>query len=472
MSVINVLLFNKGEHDLCKITTYLNNFDEELNITKSESIDDSLKLLDEKNFDAVVSINKNPNLSSLLKKLRRDKATDIPFIIYSNKKYAEVAVDALNLGADAYIVKNEKNEDLKKLTETLIDKAEEYKVKQNDKNILKIKEDDFRTFLDSINDWVWEMDKEGIHTYSNSAVKDILGYDIDEVVGYSAWKLWPDEDKKKTDKKDFKENLRRGKKWENFVGKFKHKDGTKKFLESTGIPIYNENDNLLGYRGIDRDITERRRAQKRERFLHSLLRHDIKNKIQVTKGYLHLMKDFDMKDKVEEYLKKANESLNDEENLIDKISYLRKIDEKDEIVDVNLKKYIDKSIENNISMLEESDVEIKTNGVDLKVKGGELIEEMFTNLIENSLKHSDCQKIIITGEKNLDGVFVVYEDDGKGISEDNKDNIFEKKIKGEESIGSGLGLYLVKRIVNTYGGDIKVKDSDIGGARFDIYLNS
>lgn len=473
MQKINVLFVNGDPQDLDNTSDHLEDSEYNFNITKTETIEDTSTVFAEEEFDAVVFFNDDPNsnLSSLLRDIKK-KGKDIPSIIYSDEKEADLAIEALNSGADAYILKGDGDDNLDKLKETILQKVDVDTEKKDVNDLLSIKEEDFRSFMNSITDWVWEMDKDGIHTYSNSAVKDILGYEIDEVVGHSAWKLWPEEDKKKVEKEKFQENLKDGEKWENFAGKFRHKDGSKKYLESTGIPVYDDDGDLLGYRGIDRDITERRRAQKRERFLHSLLRHDIKNKIQVTKGYLQLMEDFDTEDELQDYLKKAKESLNEEENLIDKISYLRKIEEKDEIETVKLNRYIDRSINNNSSLIENSGVDIQTDGIDVEVKGGELLEELFSNLIENSLNHSSCEKIWISAKKDSDEIKVMFEDDGKGILEDEKDTIFDKKSKGTESKGSGLGLYLVKRIVNTYGGEITVKDSDMGGARFDIILNS
>ncbi|MFW6142563.1 MAG: sensor histidine kinase, partial [Candidatus Saliniplasma sp.] len=65
---------------------------------------------------------------------------------------------------------------------------------------------------------------------------------------------------------------------------------------------------------------------------------------------------------------------------------------------------------------------------------------------------------------------VTVEDDGKGIADDIKEKIFERGFKKGENAGSGLGMYLVKEIVESYGGSIDVKDSELGGARFDVIL--
>ncbi len=65
---------------------------------------------------------------------------------------------------------------------------------------------------------------------------------------------------------------------------------------------------------------------------------------------------------------------------------------------------------------------------------------------------------------------MTVEDDGKGIPDDIKDKIFKRGFKKSKEGGSGLGMYLVKEIAESYGGRIEVKDSEMGGARFDVNL--
>ncbi|MFW6064919.1 MAG: sensor histidine kinase, partial [Candidatus Natronoplasma sp.] len=114
------------------------------------------------------------------------------------------------------------------------------------------------------------------------------------------------------------------------------------------------------------------------------------------------------------------------------------------------------------------DIEVQTSGC--KVKGGTLLQEMISNLVENSIKHSDCDKIRIKSECEGDECIVTVEDDGKGISDEVKEKIFDRGFTKGENAGSGLGMYLVKEIVGSYGGRVEVKDSELGGARFDVRL--
>ena len=65
---------------------------------------------------------------------------------------------------------------------------------------------------------------------------------------------------------------------------------------------------------------------------------------------------------------------------------------------------------------------------------------------------------------------MTVEDDGKGIPDDVKEKIFEKGYKQGENAGSSSGMFLVKETVESYGGNISVKDSELGGGRFDVHL--
>ena len=119
----------------------------------------------------------------------------------------------------------------------------------------------YSSFVSSLNDWVWEMDLEGKHTYSNSEVETILGYKVDEVIGKSVTELWTDSDKKNNSVKILKQTLAEGTGWKNAVGRFQHKNGTIITTESSASPRFDSDGKLIGYRGVDHDITERKKTE-------------------------------------------------------------------------------------------------------------------------------------------------------------------------------------------------------------------
>ncbi|MFW6142506.1 MAG: sensor histidine kinase, partial [Candidatus Saliniplasma sp.] len=62
------------------------------------------------------------------------------------------------------------------------------------------------------------------------------------------------------------------------------------------------------------------------------------------------------------------------------------------------------------------------------------------------------------------------EDNGKGISDEKKEKIFHRGYTTDKKRGTGLGMFIVKMLLDSYGGRIEVEDSVMGGARFDVYL--
>ena len=127
--------------------------------------------------------------------------------------------------------------------------------KKNIEKKLQKQKDYYLNFVESLSDWVWEMDTTGVHTYSNKAVKRLLGYLPEEIVGRNTTELW----NRKTGStlKYFYKTMSEGKGWMNITAYFKHKEGAVIAVESSAIPIFDDENKLLGYRGVDHDITDR-----------------------------------------------------------------------------------------------------------------------------------------------------------------------------------------------------------------------
>ena len=218
------------------------------------------------------------------------------------------------------------------------------------------------------------------------------------------------------------------------------------------------------------EALDRIQMKEREEFLHSLLRHDVGNKNQIIDGYLRMMRDHDLPDEVEELIEKTERAVMDSTEIIDKVRKLRKIGEEEEVEEIELSSIVDKAFSRHDIHLQDNGINVEMEECCGKVKGGPLLEEMFSNFIENAIRHSDCDKLRFYSKIKEDECIVTVEDDGSGISDDVKDKIFEKGFRSGETAGTGLGLYMVKEIAKSYGGNVEVKDSDLGGARFEVRL--
>ena len=135
----------------------------------------------------------------------------------------------------------------------------EIELKRAEKALQK-SEERFRSLVETTTDWFWEVDENAVYTYSSPKIRDILGYEPEEILGKTPFALMPPEEADRvahifapyaTSRRPFKllENTN------------VHKDGHLVVLETSGLPIFDVKGVFRGYRGIDRDITERKQAE-------------------------------------------------------------------------------------------------------------------------------------------------------------------------------------------------------------------
>lgn len=210
------------------------------------------------------------------------------------------------------------------------------------------------------------------------------------------------------------------------------------------------------------------KAEDKEKFLYSLLRHDLKNKAQIAQGYHGLLKDTGLSETQKQYLEKAEKGVQESLELVDKVRMLREIEE-EEVGEVSIDPIIENAINKNEQAFENG-IEIDYERGNETVFGGPLLEELFSNLIENSIKHSYGNKIKISSREHDNECIVTVEDNGTGFSKELKSHLFQPLHASKGVGGSGLGLHLVKRIAEAYGGSVELKESVLGGARLDVHL--
>ncbi len=125
---------------------------------------------------------------------------------------------------------------------------------------LRQSEEKFRALVESTSDWIWEVDRNGRYTYVSPRVETLLGYTPEEVLGKSPLDFMPPKERHRV-RKIFNEILMKRAPFVALENSNRRKDGRLVVLESSGIPFFEPNGAFAGYRGIDRDITERRKAQ-------------------------------------------------------------------------------------------------------------------------------------------------------------------------------------------------------------------
>lgn len=121
---------------------------------------------------------------------------------------------------------------------------------------LRASEERFRAIVETTNDWIWEIDANGVYTYASPAVKTLLGYEPESIIGKTPLDLMPPEEAERVTGQ-FQPLLSNHLPIERLENVNMHQDGRRIVLETSGVPIFGADGRFAGYRGIDRDITER-----------------------------------------------------------------------------------------------------------------------------------------------------------------------------------------------------------------------
>jgi PAS domain S-box-containing protein len=118
----------------------------------------------------------------------------------------------------------------------------------------------YRGLVEKINDWVWEIDADGVYTYVSPRARELLGYAPEEIVGKTPFDLMPPAEAQRV-WNAFEPTWLGRKPLELCENTLVRKDGRLVTVETSGMPVFAEDGTFLGYTGIDRDVTERKQAE-------------------------------------------------------------------------------------------------------------------------------------------------------------------------------------------------------------------
>ena len=265
--------------------------------------------------------------------------------------------------------------------------------------------------------------------------------------------------------------------------------GREVFISFKIFPTFAMDGSISSYIAICEDVTSRARAEEElkqakaiaELYL-DLMGHDINNMNQVGMGYLEIALDtFPFEAGQKGLLLKPLEAMTNSSRLIDNVKKLSRASKGDIYLQpMDLGKVIKEAISEH-GQSPGRDVVIVNEVADgTMVRANELLKDVFINLVGNAIKHSGGKITInirqepfyVDGMK-YDRIFV--DDNGPGISDDMKPLIFDRLMRvNKRTGGSGIGLYLVKTLIDSYGGNVSVEDRVPGdrtkGTRFIVTL--
>ncbi len=125
---------------------------------------------------------------------------------------------------------------------------------------MKKNEDFFRQLIENSPDWVWEVDRQGVYTYVSPQCSKILGYHPEELLGKTPFDLMPPDEAKRVVAL-FQEIVSAKRSFTNLENTNLHREGYPVILETSGNPVFDTDGELLGFQGVDREISYRRKAE-------------------------------------------------------------------------------------------------------------------------------------------------------------------------------------------------------------------
>jgi PAS domain S-box-containing protein len=236
----------------------------------------------------------------------------------------------------------------------------------------------------------------------------------------------------------------------------------------------------IRYLALARDTSERKQYEqqlKEQRdnlqLLNEVVRHDIRNDLTVVKGYAELLADHvdeDAETELTTVQQKAEEAIELTKTARDLANVM--LQSEAEKQQMSLSHALENQVEETRTGDSVSIVTIDGSIPDVSVRADNMLDAVFRNLLQNAIQHNDkdVPRVAVTAEEADTSVRVRIADNGPGVPDSRKDEIFARGEKGLESAGSGLGLYLVKTLVDRYGGDVWVEDAEPEGAVFVVEL--
>ena len=249
------------------------------------------------------------------------------------------------------------------------------------------------------------------------------------------------------------------------------------WVRTLGEPVYEE-DEVVKLRGAIQDITERKEREREIKeqkdqidFFNSLLRHDMLNSMTVIGGSSDiLLEELPEDDERHELAERISKHSTEIVELTERVrSVLRRLTEDG---DTEMSPAdITEVIEERVGSLKETypEVTCTTEATDeVRVAADPFLNHVIDNVLVNAVEHNDKEepRVDVTVEEDEGTATIHIADNGPGVPDDEKEEVFKQGTTGRSSGSVGFGLYYVEQMVSEYGGEIHVEDNEPEGAVF------
>jgi len=352
---------------------------------------------------------------------------------------------------------------------------------------VKTEKEKYSNIIANMNMGLLEVDNNDIILLANQSFCDMSGYSLLDLIGTKASDLLSGINDKKVIQT--KNEMRSSGISDSYEVTAKTKDGQTKFWMISGAPNYNVNGEIVGSIGIHLDITQQKslelqkeqllvRLEKQNEQLNEyaqIVSHDLKSPLRSIHSLISWIKE----DNIGEFSPQSVEYLKMIENKVEKMDYLiqgiltySKMDTLDlssEKIDVN---DLLKNIINIIHIPDNIQVSIK-NLLPTIIADKYRIQQLFQNLIGNAVTYIDKINGLVEVDFTEEEEHFIFsiKDNGLGIALENQEKIFkvfQSFTKNEKS--TGIGLSIVKRIVDNYKGEIWIESQLTIGTTFFVKL--
>jgi PAS domain S-box-containing protein len=435
-----------------------------ISVVSINSAPEAIDLLRTTWFDIIVSEYHLPTMDGLtfLEVLRRNEKNRTPFIFFAKKADHKAVINALNTGATFYVLKGREPKKEFMVLKHFIYQAIQQKRRED---VLREREKQYRSVVEDQSEFIFRFLPDGTIVFANDAYCTYFDKPHEVIVGRNILEsISPDH------RDAFFSQLRsltRENPVRTFDSRMLSGDGTTLWQQWSYRALFSDQSQPIEYQAVGRDIT----AQKNTEFalveahrnlgvMNTITRHDVLNQLTAVFNYLELARQSPTGEKVAEFLDKASHAA---ETIRGQIIFTKEYQE----IGSNAAQWqsMDALVKKALSGLDLSGIHIGYPPSNLGIFADPLVEKVFYNLVENSLRHGKTvSEIHISWCEGADGLVIVYEDNGVGVPEGVKEKIFRR----EYFQNTGLGLYLIREILAITG--IRIRECGVPGkgARFEM----